>query len=291
MRVKGFELDETLPELRAPHAIVSLRPWLEMGRVGRQVLVRLEKHLKGHEFGRLAQPGNFYDFTRYRPRVNKVKGERQMTIPNTTLAFAKGEGPHDFLFFHLLEPHALGEDFVESVLEILKLFDVKRYAQVGGVSDAVPHTRPLLVNGVVPDGYTERLRVQQSNYQGPTSIAYQITQEASTLGIETMSFLVHLPHYTQLDEDHSGVARLMEVLSELYDIPARLINAGSGKRQYQQIDAVMSRNPQARNMIQQLEASYDARVRASKEGERQILAPEVEHFLEEMEKRLGSEDP
>ena len=144
MRIGAFEIDEPLPELREPHALVTLRPWVDVGRVGRQTLIRLERHLDAREIGKLARPGNFYDLTRYRPRIMNVGAERRVTIPNTTVLYAKREQPPDLLFLHILEPHAFGEDYCDSVLELLKHFQVRRYTQVGGVSDAVPHTRPLL---------------------------------------------------------------------------------------------------------------------------------------------------
>ena len=289
MRIGAFEIDEPIPELNEPHALVTLRPWVDVGRVGRQALIRLERHMNAQEFGRLALPGKFYDFTRYRPRIMNVGVERRVTIPNTTLLYAKREEPPDFLFLHLLEPHAFGEDYVESVLEILKYFHVGLYTQVGGVSDSVPHTRPLLVSGSAPEEKSKRFGIQRSNYQGATSITYLIAQEAPNLGIETMNFLVRLPHYAQLDEDYSGVARLLEILCDIYGLPSTLIDPERGQRQYQQVDGAVARNPQAKNLIQELEASYDARAKETGGQGTTPLAPEVERFLLEMDKRLGEE--
>ena len=290
MRIGEFEIDEPVPELREPHALVTLRPWVDVGRVGRHTLIRLERYMDAREIGRLARPGKFYDFTRYRPRMMNVGIERRVTIPNTTVLYARRELPPDFLFFHVLEPHAFGEDYVESVLEVLKHFGVTRYTQMGGVSDAVPHTRPLLVTGVVPEEMGKRFGIQRSTYQGPTSITYLIVQEASQTGIETMSLLVRLPHYTQLDEDYSGVARLVKILCEMYDFPSHLIDSERGQRLYRQIDAAVARNAQARSLVQQLEANYDAMDRETGEDRPTPLAPEVEQFLREMDKRLGDEE-
>ena len=39
--------------------------------------------------------------------------------------------------------------------------------------------------------------MQESNYQGPTSITSLITQESLKVGIEHMTFIVHLPQYVQ----------------------------------------------------------------------------------------------
>ena len=273
MEIGGFQVDEPVPELREPHAIVSLRPWVDVGRVGRHALIRLERHLGAQEVGRLTKPGRWYDFTRYRPRIMNVGVERRVTIPNTTVLCAKREEAPDFLFLHLLEPHAYGEDYVDSVLEVLKHFDVRRYTQVGGVSDAVPHTRPLLVTGAVPEEHGKRLGIRRSSYQGPTSIVYMVTQEAQRMGIETMNFLVHLPHYAQLDEDYSGVSRLLEIMRDVYSLPSRLVESERGQRQYRQVETAVSRNPQAKKLVQQLESNYDeARTRESNEDAAPVCA-------------------
>ena len=289
MRIGAFELSEPLPELREPRALVTLRPWLDAGRVGREALGRLEKHCDAQEFGRLARPGNFYDFTRYRPSVKNVGAKRRITIPNTTVLYATRDQAPDLLFFHLLEPQLYAEEYVESTLELLKHFDVREYTQIGGVSDAVPHSRPLLVTGLVPEEVGGRYNIEPSRYEGPTSITYLVHQEASKLGIETMTFLARLPHYAQLDEDYAGVARLLEVLCQMYDFPPSLIDAEQGERQYQQVDAAVARNPQAKALVEHLEASYDARVQESGDGAPSDLAPEVESFLREMDRRMGEE--
>ena len=69
MRIGAFEVVEPLPELRNTCAISMLRPWVDVGRVGSLVLNALERYTGAEELGRLARPGNFFDFTRYRPRM------------------------------------------------------------------------------------------------------------------------------------------------------------------------------------------------------------------------------
>ena len=288
MKIGDFEVDEPIPEPRETHALVTVRPWVDVGRAGRHALIRIERHVNATEIARIERPGRFYDFSRYRPRMMNVGAERRITIPNTTVLHARREDGPDFLFLHLLEPHIFGEDFVDSVVELLKHFNVTKYTQVGSVSDAVPHTRPLLLTGFVSEDAASRYGIKKSQYQGPTSITTLIGQEAAKTGIETLVFLVRLPHYAQLDEDYSGVSRILEVLCPMYDLPDVLIDAERGRRQYQQIDSALTRNPQAKKLVEQLEASYDA---AHKETETETtpLPPEVERFLKEMDERLGEE--
>ena len=289
VRIGAFEIKEPLPHLQEPHVIAILRPWVNVGRVGTIVLTRLERQFTAQGLGELARPGEFYDFTRYRPRSRLVADRREMTIPNSTISYAVREEKPDFLFFNLREPHAFGEDYVDSVLEILKSLGVKRYCLIGGMYDVVPHTRPLIVSGSAGGQLAaddaKITRVRESNYQGPTSITSLITQEARQLGIEHMSFVVHLPQYVQLEEDFAGAARLMELLCAIYQLPPHLADAERAQRQYQELTTAVERNPELQGVLQQLEAQYDAR-QSSQEESPPPLSPEVEKFLLELDQRV-----
>ena len=271
-----------------PHAVVILRPWVNVGRVGTLVMSRLERHFGAEELGRLARPGNFFDFTRYRPRSRLADGRREMSIPNSTISYARREEKPDFLFFNLREPHAFGEDYVDSILEILKTFAVKRYCMIGGMYDVVPHTRPLLVSGIA-DGEEaaeegRRIKLQSSSYQGPTSILSLISQEAPKLGIEHMTFVVHLPQYIELEEDYAGAARLMELLCRIYGLPSHLADEERGQRQYEELTAAVERNSELKSVLQRLEAQYDS-TQAPAQEPPTPLSPEVERFLRELDER------
>src|SRR4030042_3995515 len=143
MRLGAFEINEPVPELNSPHALAILRPWIDVGDVGSLTMSGLESHFKAVELARLARPGNFFDFTRYRPPLCLENDRREVWVPNTTITYARSENGPDFLFLRLLEPHMLGEDYIESVLAVLQRFGVKRYLLLGSMYDMVPYTRPL----------------------------------------------------------------------------------------------------------------------------------------------------
>jgi hypothetical protein len=290
MRLGGFELDELVPDLEAPHALAILHPWVDVGSVGTLTLSWLEAYLKAEELGRLARPGHFFDFTRYRPNIYFSEGMREVTIPNTLVNYSKGEGDNDFLFLHLLEPHMLGEAYVDSVLRLLVKFGVKRYCLVGGMYDMVPHTKPLIVSGgAVGAGVQRDLKragVQASDYEGPTTIAFLISQRAPEFGIETASLIVHLPQYAQLDEDYIGKVRLMEVLCSMYDLPMDEADVEQAEQQRIQITSAVSREPELQSIVTQLEAYYEARTEQRNEEEMPQLSPEIEKFLKEIDRRF-----
>ncbi len=290
MRLGGFQLVEPLPDLKAPHALAILRPWVDVGSVGTLTLARLEAILRAKEMGRLARPGNFFDFTRYRPTMYFKKGVREVVIPNSIITYAKPGKENDFVFLHLLEPHMLGELYTSSVLMLLQRLGVQRYCLVGSMYDMVPHTRPLLVTGSGAgkraEEEVERAGVGSSDYEGPTTICHLISQQAATLGIETMSLIVHLPQYTELDEDYMGQVRLLEVFYSLYGVPVNEADIRKAENQLKNIDIAVNRNRKVKEIVAQLEAHYDARTSTKKKEELPKLSPEIENFLKEIERRF-----
>ena len=294
MRVGAFELYEPLPELKNTKAFTMLSPWIDVGGVGSSTLRLLEVHFKASELGKLRRPGMFYDFTRYRPMISLVEGRRVIKISNTFINYSRGGEGGDFVFLHCLEPHAMGEIYVESVLKVLERLNVKRYCLLGGMYDSVPHTKPLIVTGSASESSLEdklrRANVRASRYQGPTTINILISEQAAKLGIETLSLIVHLPHYVQLEEDYSGQYALLSLLSQLYNLPIDLDRIKHmGAEQYQRISLAVAADSEVSELVKAMEEIYDEGQEETRPPERMTrLSPEVERFLREMEKRFDS---
>ena len=290
MRIGAFELSEPLPELRDPHAVAMLRPWIDVGSVGTLTVLGLESRFGARELGRLARPGNFFDFTRYRPTAYLKAGHREMSIPNTTITYARLETGRDFLFLRLLEPHMLGEIYVDSVLRVLATLGVKRYCLLGSMYDMVPHTKKLLVSaGAVGEKAQQDLEKTGSlptDYQGPTTISFLISQRAPQLDIESMWFIVHLPQYLQLDEDYTGKIRLMEVLETLYGLAQDEADTQRAEQQLNNINSAVDDSPELKAIMPQIEAHYEARL-ASRREDVAPLPPNMERFLRDLGNRFG----
>lgn len=300
MRIGAFEIHEPVPSLREPHVFAMVRPWVDVGSVGTLTLNRLERYLGSKELGKVARPGAFFDFTRYRPTMRLVQEQREVQIPNSIIRYATTEKGPDYLFFHLLEPHSNGEDYTDSLLEIVKHFGVKRYCRLGAMYDAVPHTRPLLITGSLGSVQQRRavphLSLRRSTYQGPTTIMNLLSEGIERSEIESINFMVHLPQYVQLEEDYAGTSRMIEALSSVYDtIPPDLAPLRRGQRQYRELSASVERNAELKDLIQQMEAHYDAQVDSEGSGPQEpptapaSLSPEIERFLSELGERLESD--
>ena len=300
MRVGKFELKEPVPELRDPHVIASLTPWIDAGSVGSLSIERLERFMDSGELGKIATPGTYFDFTRYRPIVYYEDGERHMKIPNADLRFARGDFDHDFIFFHMLEPHSFAEEYIDAIVEVLTSLNIKRFCRIGAMYDAVPHTRPLLVMGTRNGQPMEDVEGVTGNrrrpYQGPTSIMNLVADRLGEQGVETMMLMARLPHYVELEADFAGRTKMLQVLGTLYNFPAEYAQSRRDTQQYERFSSEMKKNPQVKSLVERLETDYDAR-RGRRQQHRQDddtpadegpdenltpLPPSVEQFLGEL---------
>ena len=223
VRIGAFEVEEPIPELNEPYVFAILRPWIDVNNVGTLVLNELETQFEAKELARFARPGHFFDFTRYRPTLYLEEGLRKLSIPNMTLRYARREGGNDLLFLHLLEPHALSEVYVDSVLKLLKRLKAKKYILLGSMYDVVPHTRPLIVNGGAIGREAEqdlkKSGPMPSNYQGPTTITTLITSKAPSSAWKRSGLSSLCPNMLSSRRTMLGKVRLMEILNLLYNIP------------------------------------------------------------------------
>lgn len=292
MRIGAFEIRDPLPVLHKPDVIALLRPWIDAGDVGTLTVSWLEKQCAVQRLGELARPGNFFDFTRYRPTMFRSEGKTHVILPNSRITYGTLPSGKDVLFLHLLEPHMFGEVYVESVIKLLSKLDIGKYFMIGSMYDFVPHTRPLLVSGgAVGSGAAYQLEVagiRNSRYEGPTSITTMITQKAYEMGIESLTMIVHLPQYTELEEDYLGVARMMEILTTLLGLEPDQAILKRAEQQRAQITEAVGVNPDLKIVLEQLEVNYDLRDARTKPPEEQPrLSPDVEGFLKDIERRFG----
>ena len=295
MKLLAFDINEPVPELKEPHALAIIRPWTDVSSVGSLILSCLEAYLGPKELGKLTRPGDFFDFTRYRPTINRKEKHSEVVVPNTVITYGKQPSNHDFIFLRLLEPHMQAEEYIDSVIELFNNFGVKRYCLIGSMYDMVPYTRPLLVTGSASNpGLQNELAladVVHSNYEGPTTILSVIGNRALQSGIETCNVIVHLPNYLTMEADYRGEKRLMEVISSLYGFsmpPEEIEKANEQQEQVRLIsEQIIEQEPRLGHILKELEANYDSRIKEDKKETK--LSPEVEKFLQDLDRRFRQE--
>src|SRR5438132_4766007 len=289
-----FELRSPVPAVRRPRLLMSLRPWIDVGSVGTIALAFLEERLGARPIAQLARPGNFYDFTRYRPMLTRTGGRRQVTAPNTVLHYAEGKDGRDWLLLHALEPHNRGEDFVDGLMALMKRLEVSEYVMIGSMYSPVPHTRPPVASGgAAGESLRERLAsigVRDSGYEGPTSILARMGTQLPETGVETATLILQVPAYAQMEHDYRSAQALLGMLSIVFglELDPQALEA-QAREQLAALEASVAENPELKAWIGELETAYDHQHAAENQPEDPAapLSPELERFLRDVEGRLG----
>ncbi len=294
MRIKAYQIEEPLPRLTNTQVVAMIEPWINAGSVGSMAISWLEKEAGARPLGELARPAGFYDLTRYRP-ITYFQGDKNLLrFPNTRVSFARQNDGTDFVFIRILEPHMHSDYFIDSTLELLAKLNVSRYLLIGSMYNFVPHTRPPMVSGSASPEYLqkelEKYGMFANRYEGPTTVCSLITQSVVESGGETATIIVNLPQYTQLEDDYIGTLRLQKILSSLYYFPIPEESIRIAEAQREQIEEAIKDNPQIQEIIRHLERSYDSNIIEPEDNNTSPkLAPEIEDFLREMERRFRRE--
>lgn len=294
MRIGAFEVNETIRALRDPIAVATLRPWIDAGNVGTLTLRRLRNALGARDLGELVKPGEFFDFTRYRPTVRYDGEEREFVVPNTRVSYARRPDGPDILFLDILEPQAHAEEYMDSIIDLLATAHVKAHWRLGAWFGGVPHSRPLRVSMSMGqrqmDVKTRREVRRTTRYEGPTSIMSLLGPQLEARGIENNSLMLQLPHYVQFEDDHSGAAAMLEAVGTALGLSSDVAEAivgmkARGERQYEQLSRMVSADADLSRAVESFEQIYDAE-HDDQEPEGSALSPEIERFLGEVVRRI-----
>ncbi|HCG90770.1 MAG TPA: hypothetical protein DEZ08_02885 [Dehalococcoidia bacterium] len=276
--------------LNKPDVLMVLKPWIDVGRVGTRVLRHLKKELEANNLTSMNNPGVFYDYTIYRPRTYFENSKRIFRKPETRMSLIKRPGhTNDLILMELLEPHSNSEELIDAILDMAKRYDIASYTMIGGMYDMVPHTRPLVVSSIVSNKNMlddlKEFNVRESDYEGPTSITLLVQEKLREKGIDTRTFVVHLPQYLEINEDFSGQARLMEIICKLYNLPTDLVEKQKGIDQYADSELYFNDYDEIDNLIEMLEQNYD-KTYGYNETVSAELSPDIEQFLKDMGESL-----
>jgi predicted ATP-grasp superfamily ATP-dependent carboligase len=105
-------------------------------------------------------------------------------------------------------------------------------------------------------------------------------------GAETVSVVLQLPAYAQLERDYRGAHALLELLAGLFGLSLELDKLrDEGERQYAEVDHSVRQDSRLKAWVQEMEAAYDSEAASRSEEEPPKLSPELERFLRDVESR------
>lgn len=287
------------PRLHAPHLVAGFAGWPDAGGVSTGAVDFLTTYLAAERIGEIL-PGNSYIYTSSalasRPLVKIQQGLiDSLHFPvNEIYAWeSQGEAP-DLLLLQGIEPDLNWQDFVDAIVECVRVFKVQRVYTIGGYLDYAPHTRIPRVSATVTDEklleFLAAYEVEPAEYEGPTSIQGFLLAHCRDFGIEGIGLWTGTPSYIQ-GTYPKVIQVVLDLLSQIWNLPLELSMFEEQTEElesslHEQIDS----SPELAEYIKRLEQAYDM-VEPEQPGfGSDTIVDEIQQFLRRRRDDLASDD-
>ena len=166
-------------------------------------------------------PEDFYDFQVNRPSVGtNDEGMRRITWPSTQLSVCSPPGAlRDVILLRGIEPNMRWRQFCAELLAASDELGAEMVVTLGALLADTPHTRPIPVSGTATEPeLTDRLKLEQSNYEGPTGIVGVFQDAATQADLPSVSFWAAVPHYVAQPPCPKATLALLGQVEDLLEV-------------------------------------------------------------------------
>ncbi|MDT9592305.1 PAC2 family protein [Nocardioides zeae] len=232
-------------------------------------------------------PEEFYDFQVNRPSVGTDEnGMRRLTWPTTRIAVASPPGmERDVILVRGLEPNMRWRQFSAEVLAACDDLGATMVITLGALLADSPHTRPIPVTGSASEPeLVDRLKLDESTYEGPTGIVGVIQDACVRLDIPSVSYWAAVPHYVAAPPCPKATLALLGQLEDLLGTSIPLEDLPEDARAWERgVDELAGEDEEIAEYVRSLEESRDTADLPEASGE--AIAREFERYL----KRRGDD--
>jgi proteasome assembly chaperone (PAC2) family protein len=277
---------EIVSELRSPVIIAAFEGWNDAADAASSVIDHLASVWDARVVAAI-DPEDFYDFQVNRPAVSTSEdGMRRITWPSTQLSVCSPPGAdHDVILLRGIEPNMRWRQFCAELLAGCEELGAELVVTLGALLADTPHTRPVPLSGTAtePD-VADRLKLEQSNYEGPTGIVGVFQDACSLTDMPSVSFWAAVPHYVAQPPCPKATLALLGQLEELLELSIPLADLPEEARAWERgVDELSQEDEEIGDYVRALEQTRDTAALPEASGE--AIAREFERYL----KRRDSE--
>ena len=278
-----IELEE-VPDLESPVLIAAFEGWNDAADAASAVVDHLIKVWDARVVAAI-DPEDFYDFQMNRPVVGtNDAGMRKITWPSTQISVARPPGAsRDVILLRGIEPNMRWRQFCAELLAAADELGTEMVVTLGALLADTPHTRPVPVSGTAtePD-LADRLKLEQSNYEGPTGIVGVFQDACVQLDIPAVSFWAAVPHYVAQPPCPKATLALIGQLEDLLEISIPLADLPEESRAWERgVDELAEEDEEIADYVRALEETRDTAELPEASGE--AIAREFERYLKRRE--------
>ena len=281
-----IEIDD-LPDLVNPVVIAAFEGWNDAGDASSGVVDHLMEVWSARIVGSI-DPEDFYDFQVNRPIVSSDdSGHRRIIWPGTQIAVASPPDlDRDVILVRGLEPNMRWRQFCAELLAACDELGGELVITLGALLADTPHTRPIPVTGTATEPeLVDRLKLEQSSYEGPTGIVGIFQDACIQLDIPAVSYWAAVPHYVAQPPCPKATLALLGQLEDLLEVSIPLGELAEEARAWERgVDELAQEDEDIADYVRALEETRDTADLPEASGE--AIAREFERYL----KRRGSDD-
>ena len=278
---------EGVPELTEPVVIAAFEGWNDAADAASSVVDHLMEVWDARVVGAI-DPEEFYDFQMNRPVVGTDEhGQRRISWPSTRLAVASPPGlGRDVVLLRGIEPNMRWRQFCAELLAACDDLGASLVVTLGALLADTPHTRPVPVTGTATDPeLTDRLKLEQSTYEGPTGIVGVLQDACVRLDVPAVSYWAAVPHYVAQPPCPKATLALVGQLEDLLGTSIPLADLPEDARAWERgVDELAEEDEDIADYVRSLEETRDTAELPEASGE--AIAREFERYL----KRRGGDE-
>jgi proteasome assembly chaperone (PAC2) family protein len=271
---------EDVPALRSPVLIAAFEGWNDAADAASSVVDHLAEVWHARVVAAI-DPEDFYDFQVNRPTVGTNElGMRRITWPSTQLFVCSPPGSsRDVILLRGIEPNMRWRQFCAELIAAAEELGAELAVTLGALLADTPHTRPVPVSGTATDSSTaERLKLEQSNYEGPTGIVGVFQDACVQHGVPAVSFWAAVPHYVAQPPCPKATLALLGQLEDLLEVSIPLGDLPEEARAWERgVDELSQEDEEIGDYVRALEETRDTAELPEATGE--AIAREFERYL------------
>jgi proteasome assembly chaperone (PAC2) family protein len=274
-----IEIEEVGP-LRSPVLIAAFEGWNDAADAASGVVDHLLE-VWDSTLVAVIDPEDFYDFQMNRPVVGTDEnGMRRITWPSTQLSVASPPGAlRDVILLRGIEPNMRWRQFCAELLAAADELGAEVVVTLGALLADTPHTRPIPVSGTTTEPeLADRLKLEQSNYEGPTGIVGVFQDACVRTDMPAVSFWAAVPHYVAQPPCPKATLALLGQIEDLLEVSIPLGDLPEDARAWERgVDELASEDEEIGDYVRALEETRDTAELPEASGE--AIAREFERYL------------
>nr|WP_216653825.1 PAC2 family protein [Nocardioides sp. zg-DK7169] len=277
-----------MPDLVAPVVIAAFEGWNDAADAASSVVDHLIDVWGARVVGAI-DPEEFYDFQVNRPVIGTdANGHRRVSWPTTRIAVASPPDlDRDVILIRGIEPNMRWRQFCAELLAACDELGGELVITLGALLADAPHTRSIPVTGTATEPeLVDRLRLEQSTYEGPTGIVGVFQDACVLLDVPAVSYWAAVPHYVAQPPCPKATLALVRQLEDLLEVSIPLGDLPEDARAWERgVDELAEEDEDIADYVRSLEETRDTTDLPEATGE--AIAREFERYLK---RRQGGDD-